>query len=288
MKQNKNKFLVILGWLLFLMAMGLFCIQMGYLLLHNRLQMEYIDHRLFYIINLMIVICLFVGLILLFTLKRKFIGIGASILGLFIILNITLLIQSNQETSGIVSVSPDFKHVFSINNDLKQDEAIYYKSYYGIFARPKERLSVAITDDYDVKWLANDVAVFTYRTINNNVQAFVGTYGDRKQGISYYDVGAEMQGVWQKGDVKVESSPEGIQVVDHGEASLFEWSEVKQFGTLAIVLEKKQEANWVIALNEDIKLHSNSTEPPTGSISLYKTTMGSDELYRLKFQSDNE
>lgn len=286
MSLQKNRLWKIVGWLLFLIGISLFTIQVGYLLLQGRLQIEYIDNRLFYLINILIVICLLLGLMLLFAFTQKFKTIGASIVVIFIIINVVLLFQSNAKIKNIVSISPDFKHVFSIKSNLKLDKAIYYRSYYGIVARPKEKLASPVRDDYDVEWLTNDIAAFIYQTHDNQTKAFVGTYGDRNQGVGYYNVGPEIQGVWQAEDVKVVSDPDGIMVIENGDKSMFEWDEIEQFGTLAIVLEKNQEAAWVIGLNEDFEVQSDSLAQQTGRISLYKTT--SKELYRLSYKPDKE
>ena len=138
-----------------------------------------------------------------------------------------------------------------------------------------------------MEWLANDVAVFTYQTNDNKIQTFVGTYGDRKPGGSYYYVGMEMQGVWQDGNVQVVSKPEGIYVIENRHEEFFEWAHVQQFGTLAIVLERDHQAIWTIALNEDFEVHSDASVSPTGSISLYKATIGNKEPYDLNYVTSN-
>jgi hypothetical protein len=285
MKQNANKLLSILGWLLFLVAIGLFFLQMGYLLLQNKFQMEYIDNRLFYLINIFIVVCLYGAIMILFNFTRKFKAIGAGFTGIFIIMSLFLLVQSNKEIKNIISISPDANNIFSVKK-TQQGEDIYYRSYYGVLARPKATLPYPITGDYHVEWLANDVAVFTYQTNDNKVQTFVGTYGDRKPG-GYYYVGMEIQGVWQDGNMKVISKPEGIHVRENNHEEFFEWANVHQFGTLAIVLERDDQAIWTIALNEDFELYSNASVSPTGSISLYKATVGNKESYDLKYITAN-
>ena len=67
----------------------------------------------------------------------------------------------------------------------------------------------------------------------------------------------EMQGVWQNGNMKVVSKPDGIYVMENGREEFFEWANVQQFGTLAIVLERDHQAIWTIALNEDFEVHSD-------------------------------
>ena len=241
MKQNANKLTSILGWLLFLVAIGLFIMQMGYLLLHDKFQMEYIDNRLFYLIDISIAICLYAAIMILFHFTRKLKAIATGFTGIFIVMNLFLLFQSNKEIKNIICISPDANNVFSVKT-TQQGEGIYYRSYYGILARPKATLPYPITGDYHVEWLANDVAVFTYQTNDDKVQTFVGTYGDRKPG-GYYYVGMEMQGVWRDGNIKVISKPEGIYVMENNHGEFFEWANVHQFGTLAIVFRARSSSD---------------------------------------------
>lgn len=63
-----------------------------------------------------------------------------------------------------------------------------------------------------VEWLANDVAAVTYKTADHKTQQFIGTYGDRGSGRSYYYVGAEIHGKWEGGNAEVISDQEGITV----------------------------------------------------------------------------
>lgn len=284
MKQN-NKIIAILGWLLMFVAVGLFCLQMGYLFVHNRFQVEYIDWRLFYIINLFIIVGLYGGITLLFTVRRISNLIALTVTALFLLINGVMIIQHNDETEHIISLSPDFQHVFSVQKDIDSGEAIYYRSYFGILARPKERLSNEIAGEVNVKWLENDIAALTYETKEQKVQQFIGTYGDRKNGLSYYNVGAEIQGEWQGDGVKVVSEPEGIHVTEHGETTLFDWDDIHQYGTLAIVLEQDQEAAWTIALNKDFIVHSDAAKPNTGSILLHKAAIDKEASYKLEYTS---
>lgn len=287
MKQNKYKLIKIIGWILFLFAIGLFCLQMGYLLIHERYQVEYIDNRLFYIINIFCVICLYLAILFLFQISKKVKIIGVSIAILFITFHAALLVQSNKEIKNIISISPDFKNVFSIKEHINSGVATYYRSYYGILARPKEILPHKIVGEYQVEWLANDVAAFTYQSTESTIQQFIGTYGDRKNGLSYYNVGPEIQGIWQGDNVKVISNPEGISVTEDNETELFEWDNIKQFGTLAVVLMENNEAVWTISLHENFVVHSDASETMTGNITLYKASMGKEQALTLNYKHVN-
>lgn len=260
---------------------------MGYLYAHARFQAEYIDDRLFYIINLLFVLCLLPAILFLMKLAKKYKLIIAGILSVFLIGNIVLLVTGNQEMNHITSISPDKKHVLSIKENTENGEAIYYRSYYGILARSKEILPYETNGEFKVEWLAKDVAAVTYKAKDCSIQQYIGTYGDRGSGGSYYYVGAEIHGQWQGDSVEVLSNEEGISITENGETELFEWENIHQFGTLAIVLKKNNEAAWTIALNENFELRSGAFESNTGNISLYKATMESKQPVILQLSASN-
>lgn len=287
MKENKSNLVKITGWILFFLAVGFFCIQMGYFLVHARYQVEYIDNRLFFIINILCMICLAGSIFLLLKLTKMVQLIVLSVLILFSIVNVNLLVKSKQEVNNITSLSPDWKHVLSIKEDVERGVAVYYRSYFGIMGRPREALPHKTAGDFKVEWLEKDVAAVTYKTDGDTIQQFIGTYGDRGTGTSYYYVGAEIHGQWKAKDYQVESTPEGIFVTEKGKTEMFEWENIIQFGTLAVVLKKNDEAVWTIALNEDFKVHSDPAEPTTGNIILYKATMKNNQLITLEYKTVN-
>lgn len=285
MKQNRDIQKVI-GWLLFIVAVGFFCMQLGYLFVHERFEVEYFDNRLFYIINIIFIVCLFPAILLLVRLAKRYKITVASIVVVFIIAHVVLLVGSSKDMNHVTSVSPDFKHVLSIKENVDSGEAIYYRTYYGILARPKERLSGIAAGDFKVKWLVDDVAAVTYQTADG-IQQFIGTYGDRGSGRSYYYVGAEIHGKWQGENIEVVSNTEGITVKKGNKAETFSWANVEQFGTLAIVLKKTTEAAWTISLNENFEVHSDASKPTVGTISLYKATMNKNEPITLRYVAPN-
>jgi len=287
MKQNRDKLTKIIGWILFLLTIGSFCLQMGYLFVHAKFQVEYIDNQLFYIINIFCVICLSLAVFFLLKLTKKFRLISAGIVILFISVQVIMLVSSNQEIKNITSVSPDFKHVLSIKENIETGDAIYYRSHYGILARPKEKLPYETIGEFKTEWLAHDVAAVTYKTADNTIQQYIGTYGDRAGGSSYYYVGAEIHGIWEGNNVEVVSDTEGISVKANGKSELFEWDNIHQFGTLAIVLKKNNEAVWTISLNENFEVHSAASEPTAGNISLYEATMEINKPITLQYKESN-
>jgi hypothetical protein len=282
MKANRNKWITIAGWSSFLLAIGFFCLQIGYLFIHRFFQVEYIDNQLFFIINSLCFFFITLSLLLLLALTRKMIWIVSGAAILFFIVNGILLIESSRNITNITSISPDWKHVFVIKKNSAMEETVYYRSYYGIFCRPKEVIPYKTDGRYKIKWLANDIVALTYMGANDKIQQFIGTYGDRGGGRSYYYVSAEIHGQWQAGHTKVVSGTKGISVTEDGATELFEWDRIVQVGTLAVVLKRNDQAVWTLSLNEDFEVHSDASEPITGTIRLYRATMENNQPLTLR------
>ncbi|MCQ2011412.1 MAG: hypothetical protein ABF629_03235 [Sporolactobacillus sp.] len=281
MKINRNKWTTVLGWCSLLLACNFFCLQIGYLFTHRFFQVEYIDNQLFFIVNSLCLFFITLSLLFLLVFTRRMIWILAGGIILVLVVNGILLVESSREVNNITSISPDWKHVFVVKENPATGVAIYYRSYYGIFCRPKQVIPYRADDRYKVKWLANDVAALTYTDANDKVQQFIGTYGDRGGGRSYYYVGAEIHGKWQGGRTTVVSDSKGISVTENGATELFGWSSIVQYGTLAVVLKRDDQAVWTLSLNEDFVVHSDASEPTTGTIRLYRATMGNNQPLTL-------
>src|SRR5690625_4311861 len=84
------------GALLFLFALGSFSFQMGFLFLQANFQVEYIDNRIFYIINMICVLCLGVAIYLLLALTGKWKWMMGSLFAILLVVNGVLLVGSNQ------------------------------------------------------------------------------------------------------------------------------------------------------------------------------------------------
>ncbi|QGH33252.1 hypothetical protein GI584_04005 [Gracilibacillus salitolerans] len=275
-----------IGISLFLIAIAFSVLQIGSLIVQSRYQAEYIDNRLFYVFNMIIAISLAISLLLLLSFKKIANSILVAIAILIITVNGYLMYQSNQTIENITSISPDTKQIFSLKKNTDTNEAIYYRSYYRILARPKEALPNPIAKEGEIKWLADDIAVFTYGDNQEHIQQFVGTYGDRNESSSYSYVGAQIHGQWDGENTRVTASSEGITIVHQDDRHVFEWEQVHQYGTLAIVLEENNGAAWTIALGDDFYFDQNTTDPPTGEILLYRATLADNEAIPLKYQGE--
>ncbi|MEH7009446.1 hypothetical protein V7087_01280 [Neobacillus niacini] len=136
-----------------------------------------------------------------------------------------------------------------------------------------------------MKWLEKDIAAVTYIATDNKIHQYIGTYGDRNGGSSYSYVGPSIHGQWEGDNVRVTSASEGITIDNNGEIESYDWESIVQFGTIAIILMKKNEAQWSIALNENFKSNSNDPIPPSGEITIYKATMNDNEPITLEYES---
>ncbi|WP_230200238.1 hypothetical protein [Bacillus niameyensis] len=263
-----------IGFIAFVVAIGLFAIQMVFLFLHSQFQVEYSDDRFYYVINIFFSICIALAFILMFSLHKNMKLVGGIIILLFAIANCAFLVTDHQKMKNMLYLSPDGKHVLSIKMDQNSGEATYYRTYYYLLARPKEKFPYQTTGNFKVNWLAKDIAAVTYKATDDTIHQYIATYGDRGGGRSYYYVGPSLYGNWSGGGKEVISNTEGITVISNGESELFDWDHIVQFGTLAIVLVRDDEAIWTIALKENFKVDSEVAIPQTGEISLLKATMG--------------
>ncbi|PFG03482.1 hypothetical protein [Bacillus sp. es.034] len=273
----------ITGRILFILSLSLFIFQMGYLFLHATYALEYIDNRLFYVFNILMVAGMAASIFLLFSILKKWRIISYVTAGILILLQGGLILNHSQQTKQIVSFSPDMKNQFVLKEDRKTGEAVYYRTYYRIFARPKEVLPSKTQGQFKLKWLENDIAALTYQAADKSIHQYIGTYGARDSGISYTYVGPTIQGKWQGNGARIDSRPDGISVNYNGKSGQYSWDNVVQFGTIAIVLMRDGEAEWTIGLNENFQSHSNDPLPPSGEITLYRVSMDRVEPIRLTF-----
>ncbi|GAB2562361.1 hypothetical protein [Gracilibacillus alcaliphilus] len=272
----------IVGWISFLLAVGLFCLQMGYLVFHQNYHVEYVDYRLFYWINIICTLFLLIAILLL-TRIRKMISCG--IAGSVLLTMGILLMISDKPVNHIISLSPDGEQLLLLKENTDQQTATYYRTYYGILARPQQDRLNGTTGEFKVQWVANDIAVITYPTTSGSLQQFVATYGDRGSGYSYYHVEAEIYGTWQGPDIELIRDSEGLRIIENGEMEEFDAAHIRQFGTLAIVLEKDGEAVWTISLDETFQVDTDPSALKEGTISIYKATMEENEPVRLHHQN---
>jgi hypothetical protein len=283
MQMNKGK--QVMGWCCFAFSVILFLFQGLYLILHLRWRVEYVDDRLFYLLTIFIVVFATVALILLMELKRNGKAFVLGIATIFILLHGVLLFRHMKDIKELVSLSPDWKTYFVLKQDRQTGKTVYYRPFFGPFVKPKETLPFPMKGDAKVKWIEHDIVAATYHAEDNSIHQFIGTYGDRGEGSSYTNVALSFPGTWKGGDLTLTSTAEGLILQRDHEVERYSWENIVQFGTLAVVLTKNDEAQWTIALGEDFISHENDPEPPSGSIYLYEAIDGSNEPVPLTLSS---
>lgn len=270
------------GFLYFSIAVCLFIWQITYLIIRKTYQLEYVYNQIYYMINIIIVIFLGLALWLFFFFTKKQMMIGISVILLFTLLHIILIVYDQTKVNIIRSLSPDSKHTLLIKENKHTEETRYFRVYYQLFAREKDTLPYQTIGDFSVKWLADDVAAVTYKAKDNKVHQYIGTYGYRGD-RNYKNVGPTLSGKWisDRGEILVDT--EGIHIRVEEESSDYSWEEVVQFGTLAVVLVKNDEAKWTISLDENFRDNSNSSLPPSGNITLYKADFSLHEPIQFQY-----
>lgn len=274
------------GIIAFVVAISLFAFQMAFLFLHSQSQVEYSDDRFYYLINILFSICMALAFAFMFSIQKNGKLVGGAIILFFAVANCAFLVIDHQQTKNILHLSPDGKHLLSIKIDRDSGKATYYRTYYYLLARPKEELPYQTTGNFKIDWLAKDIAAVTYKATDDTIHQYIATYGDRGGGKSYYYVGPSIYGHWVGEDREVISTKEGITVITRERSETFDWDQTVQFGTLAIVLVRDNEAAWTIALKENFVYDSNYKDPPAGEISLYKATMGETLPTLLRFMGE--
>ncbi|WP_071459745.1 hypothetical protein [Bacillus massilinigeriensis] len=274
-----------LGYAFFLIGVLLFILQMCYFFLNHSFRLEYAYSGLFYIINVLFFSSIGVGLLLLFPLKRNAKRTGIMLIIFLSLANIWLGYKESSKVKDIISFSSDL-NVLLIKNNKETGESVYYRVSYLLFALPKERLTVPIGTDYKVHWLEDDVAAVTYKDNHNKIQQFIGTYGDRGDGAGYYNVGPSIYGTWKGVQSEVISKSDGITVKRDGKVQIFSWEQIKQYGTLAIVLSEDGQAEYTISLKESFNADQNQPKRESEQITLYQAEMGKDQAETLTFYKE--
>lgn len=254
-------------------------LQLGYIFILKERGYEYINDIIFYIINETIIIS---GTLIsvLFLNKNKIKNICMyTICGIATIINIIFMINNGFENRCIVDYSSNFSNVVILKQDRETGETILYRNRFILFAKPKEKLSYVVDGKIKCKWLANDICSLSYIDNEKTLREFVATYGDRGDGISYYYVTKALRGNWQVfskygEDTQLLADSRGISITNNGTREFFEYSDCKQYGTIALVLYKNEVPRYVIGLDENCEIDDDTGYiKKDGTITLMKISV---------------
>lgn len=258
-----------------------FILQIGYLFVLKPHGYEYASDILFYIINEIIITTLSLIFFTLANMKKNFVKniIVGVLLAFFTVINVIFMINNGFENKWIVEFSKDFSSELVLKRNKQTGETTYYKNTRVLFVKDEEIFSNESKGLIKTQWLTNDICSITYEDKNGVLQEFVATYGDRGNGISYYNVINTMLGTWQVfsqyGDeLRLIVDSKGITIIKDGKEELFNYDESKQYGTIAAVLYKNDIPCYVIALNEDCSLDEQTDIiKDGGTITLVEVSM---------------
>ena len=272
--------------------------QMIYLTILKQHNFEYVIDILFYIVNEIIIVSALISIdFLIPKIKNK--KVIAYILCLFFtIINFAFMFNNGFENKCIVSFSKDFSNELVLKVNKNNGSIRLYRNVKMIlFAKEKEQFSYELEGKIKRQWLANDICALTYEDKERKLREYVVTYGDRGNGISYYYVTSALSGNWQVSTqygnpTQCLVDSKGITITKNEKKELFEYSNCKQFGTIALVLYKNDIPKYVIALDENCEIDEKTDIIKKGGtitlseISMEKTIQES--LYCMTYKNEKD
>ena len=97
------------------------------------------------------------------------------------------VLETEEKDEEISSFSSNLKNRAVLKYDDNDHRLDIYHYIYLCFARKSDTVSTEIKG-YHGKWLTNDCYVFTYYNEENQKKVYVSTFGDRGDGISYFNI----------------------------------------------------------------------------------------------------
>lgn len=263
-------------WMKIIFAIGtllLGCLELGYLIVLKRLGFEYMFDTMESVVILCIL--LFASAFLLickkqWTRKQMLIGLAASV----IFLLVTWL--SGNQLSGYqtyYSLSPDLSHQLVLKQS-KQTGQIKDLHYSFLCFGKSGSIFDTNQEPIHTLWLNGDNNLVSYRDSTGQRLAYVATYGDRGNGISYYQVVGTLTGNWatlQERDQSYQVSVDqgNIEIQHQNQTFYYSSSQIEQFGTTAIVCQDiRGNAQYVIALNENCEFNDSGLITSDGTITI--------------------
>lgn len=270
---------------------SLLILQIGYFAVLKRFEFEYIHSMNQIIFNLIILCCLFINYCLI---KKKNIKIQYVLIGCLGVIIISIFgLHSFQKTEEISSFSSNLKNRAVLKYDDDQHRLDIYHYTYLWFARKSDTVATEI-NGYHGKWLTNDCYLFTYSNEENQRKVNVSTFGDRGNGISYFNIFPTLQGEWfnkNNGETKtyLKESAGQLTLKIKNKTQYFDASETKQNGTIALTLSKDEEAQFIIVLDENCILNDDNLLDKNGTIQVYNLQKDSSvTLYCGTYKEDKK
>lgn len=253
---------------------------------------QYVFDWIPYVINAVIILLGLSAYFLVFkriTAKRKVLNyIICFVFAALFIINAAFMINNGFNCKYTLSCSPNFSNCFVIKQEKKNSTTERFDVKFIIFAREYELITPSPEGQINTKWLTNDICAVTYSGQNDDVNAYVATYGERGSGTSYINVTNSLYGSWQQENDK-SGSPvtmtvdiNGITVCAENEEKLFSFDDIKQYGTTAVVLFENYIPQYILALNEDCSIDEKTELLSKGStVTLAGVDLKDSDIYTL-------
>lgn len=289
-----KKYVGIISLVIFILTLLL---QLGYYCILKRYNFEYVLDILPYIVNEVMITSLCISVLYFVNKMPNKKVILASIFTVLTVVNIAFMANNAFKNNCIVSISQNFSNEVILKVDKESGAIKIYKDpKLFIFARQKEQFQYESQGRVKRQWLTNDICSITYLDRDRNIREYVATFGDRGNGISYYYVTSALRGDWQvwtqNGEAtQLLSDSNGIRITKNGVREQFDFSECKQFGTIALVLYKDDVPKYVVALDENCELDDNTDIiKKDGTITLCEVSMNKtqkESLYCMTYKSED-
>ncbi len=159
--------------------------------------------------------------------------------------------QLEQSVTRIKSTSPQKKHTFLLES-VDQKQFYVKKIYWKLFSKIKEPLPYVLSENYEIDWLTEDSAVFTYETTDKTIHQYIGTYGGDPSHYSY--VVPDLDGNWMSKNKltqltylpSITNPSTKIKIVNNQKKEQFDINETIQFGVSGVVLQNKGDTRYSI------------------------------------------
>ena len=269
----------IIGWLCVVFAFLGVAMQFLYKTIGQQHRLEYMTGWMAYLVN---GICLMfiAGAVWIFmdeTAKAKYVVLG--ILTLLYMLNMGAGFIANKDMKDIVSISPDYKKVMVLKQNLENGKVTTYRPGILWFVRRSDPFPYTADEEIKIQWLENDVCAITYISPDDNhVHQYVMTYGIRGDGITSPAVWQVLDGIWlpEEGNASgwwLKMMVDGVHLNTGNGEEVYTYSDCVQFGTLAMVLCRGGLPQWTVVLNQDCVMQEKNEIVKEGTISVCKVSM---------------
>lgn len=287
--QSRNK---VASAIFALAVVLLIVMQIAYFIYNQKSGYEYIADWMLYAVNAAVLLCLFFAILFGSRRSSMAVPVSAVVLALLFCANLVLMLLFGFASTSIVSISPGMRHITVLKQHNETGEVTVFRNNLLLFARRYEPLADTVDGDIKMQWLADDICTVTYTDTNGALHQYVATYGDRGNGVFYYEVANVIRGKWaleshNTDDKKMVADDRGITITDGSQTWGYDYGDCVQFGTLALVLCREGIPEWTIALNEDCEVVSGlRILNDGGTISLCAVSAGKTAALSY-FRTDN-